>query len=211
MTKCTRNQAIAKSSTESSSASAMSARLAPATATGSETDASHRRSVRNSAAQRPAERTSARTTRVRATRRPRPGIGLGANALGREPARHLRAVALERSRTGGLEAQDEHGLGVGGPEEAPAVGKGDPHAVDLVDGVAGGEVGRRALHHAELLLVGAIHPHLRRGEGGGEVREETLEPGRARAHDFRKAGGGGGGGGGGGTGAPRATWGGPPP
>src|ERR1044071_2136507 len=139
MTKCTTSQAIARRRPESSSASAMSARLAPATATASETDASHRRSVRNSAPQRPVERTRARRMSVRATRRPRPGIGLGANALGREPARYLGAVALQRFRTGGLEAQDEHRLRIGGPEEAPALGEGDPHAVDLVDGVARGE------------------------------------------------------------------------
>src|SRR5437667_5480881 len=189
-TTCPTSQATARSRTDSSSASARSARRAPAVATASETEASQSRSVRKYEPQRPAERTSASAMRATATRRPRPGIALDADALRHEPAGHFGAVALQRLRTGGLETEDENGLGVGGAEEPPSVGKGDPGAVDPVHGVAGGEVGGRPLHDAELLLVGAVHPDLRRGEGAGQIGEQPGEAERARAHDLGEARGG---------------------
>jgi hypothetical protein len=101
----------------------------------------------------------------------------GLDALVREPARHFGAVTFQRLGTGGFEAEHQDGLRVRGAQQAPPVGKGDPHPVDRIHGVARREMLRRALGDGELELVGTIHPELRGSEGRGQVGQQAGQSG----------------------------------
>src|SRR5262245_33705941 len=74
----------------------------------------HQRSVSRLAAHRPANRRATAPAIAAISRRPRRFTALDAHALFGEPASHLAAVGVERSRLGGLETEHQNGLGVRG-------------------------------------------------------------------------------------------------
>ena len=86
---------------------------------------------------------------------------------------------------GGFATGDQDGLGVGGPEQPPAIGGADAHAVDIGELGAGGfEAGGDLGDDGEFARVGTIEPQFRgvddlrqgfadRGHGLGAARENA--------------------------------------
>lgn len=110
------------------------------------------------------------------------GRGDGSFELGHIIVARLGAIAFG--------AHDEDGLGIAGPNEAPAVVKFYAHAVDGVDLIIVGEEFGHFSWDLKLELLGAISSYFFGGVGGGHIGEECAEGLRSVGEDFREAAGG---------------------
>jgi hypothetical protein len=103
---------------------------------------------------------------------------------------HHRLNAFERLGGLPLEAQHQHGGGVGGANEAKAVGPVDAQAVNRVDGGLVCKVGRARLQLGNDLVglaFGAGHVELGRAVAGGQLVEHLAGVGVA-AQNFEQTG-----------------------
>src|SRR5687767_2359081 len=151
-------------------------------------DANQSESVYCSLAHRPSERTSAAATSAPMTTRR--FVTSDGHALLPQPPFHLRLDLRETGLRAGFEAGDEDRLGVGRPDESPAVTEEHAHAVDVDDVVSTPEIRHRALDDAELDVVATVHANLRRADelryvgeklpdGAPGIGDDSQQPRRA--------------------------------
>ena len=147
------------------------------------------------AARRPTARRRAAGRRARRARRasaPARVVTCAGYALTRPaPASQLHdfaPVGVERLWLGRLEPQHEHRLGVGGPDQSPALGEGHAHAVDRVDGILARRSARAARSAIPNLISSGQSTRISgRGEGLGQVGEQRRPARRPPATRSRAA------------------------
>ena len=135
--------------------------------------AAHHRSASRSEVQRP--------TNSATTSRATPDAALG------EPAHELPLMAIASFRCGRLEAKHQHGLGIRGAHQAPAVWVGHPDTVDRHDGIMCREVAGGLRHNGELGGVVAINAQLGSRIRDRQVGEESRQTEASSRDDLEQA------------------------